>query len=128
MAEKRRKSSTRITTSSGGSLAETMNDLNIELQRGFPATYTPRQRFADYNALFRGTALGRRVLNDMLERGGFYESPVRAGDEDSDRLIFLRIGAANFMRTILATLLIEPQPDPPTKAETETPKETNDGR
>lgn len=125
MAAKRKKPSTPITTSS---VAEAMNDLNVELHRNFPATYTPRQRFADYNALFRGSAVGRRVLNDLLERSGFYESPVRNGDDDSDRLVFLRIGAANQMRGLLASLLIEPPPDPPHKAETENPKETTDAR
>lgn len=112
-------------SSNDSSFSESVNDLTAQIRARFPHSYSPRQRHRDYNDVF-GTSAGRRVLYDLMERHGYHLSPVRNGDDDSDRLVFLRIGEANLIRFILFTMQDEPAKDPEPTAQTE--RETTDAR
>ena len=108
------------------SFGEAVNDLTARIRASFPHSYSERQRYRDYNDVF-ATPAGRRVLYDLMQRIGYHLSPVRSGDEDSDRLIFMRIGQADVIRLVLVTMMTEPAKEPEGTAITD-PKEINDGR
>ena len=114
------------TSSPDKTFGEATSELTALVKASFPYAYSPRQRFRDYNEVFLTTSAGRRVFYDLMQRSEYHESPVRLGDQDSDRLVFLRIGAANLMRLIFITMLAEPQKDPEGTAQTE--KDETDAR
>lgn len=112
-----------------GPSAQDVASLFRRIADTWPAGYTDRQAFEDFNALFLGSELGQRVLYRIFESCRLFSTPLEfVGDGQvlSTELTFANIGRGDMARFILNVLLNEPPTTPPASAVTEDPstKET----
>lgn len=79
-----------------------------------PGAYPPMERYRDYRAVFMATDQGRRVLQDILLKAGFYHTALMSDPLDMGRVV-AREGSRTLALDILNTTFKEPS-DAPARA------------
>ena len=79
--------------------------------------YSKMDRYKDYRGLFLGSELGKRVLADILDRGGMFRPPVANSGQIDPLRAMVRVGEQNLARWIVNSMNAEPGEERPERAE-----------